>query len=111
MGFKDLTMFNEAMQAKLAWRLLLDDNSFFYRVFKARFFLEGLFLRQKIHPWPHMHGEVYSREEMLSLRVHFGERVMGNKSKYGEIIGYHLKIRLKSPHLCCMDKKTLQWQF
>ena len=29
MGFKDLTMFDEAMLAKLAWRLLKDDNSLF----------------------------------------------------------------------------------
>ena len=29
MGFKDLTMFNEAMLAKLAWRLFNDDTSLF----------------------------------------------------------------------------------
>ena len=47
MGFKDLTMFNEAMLAKLSWRLLHDDNSLFFRVFKARFFPNGTFLDAK----------------------------------------------------------------
>ena len=47
MGFKDLTMFNEVMLAKLAWRLLHDDNSLFYRVFKARFFPRGTILEAK----------------------------------------------------------------
>ena len=46
-GFKDLTMFNEAMLAKLAWRLLHDDKSFFYRVFKARFFPRETILEAK----------------------------------------------------------------
>ena len=47
MGFKDLTMFNDAMLAKLAWRLLNDDKSLFYRVFKARFFPNGTLLDAK----------------------------------------------------------------
>ena len=50
MGFKDLTTFNKAMLAKLAWRLLNDENSLFHRVFKARFFLRGSFLKAKDSP-------------------------------------------------------------
>ena len=47
MGFKDLTLFNEAMLAKLAWRLVHDDNSLFLRVFKARFFPTRTILEAK----------------------------------------------------------------
>lgn len=47
MGFKNLTMFNEAMSANLSWRLLQDDNSLFFRVFKARFFPHGTILDAK----------------------------------------------------------------
>lgn len=47
MGFKDLTIFNDAMLAKLSWRLLHEDNSLFFRVFKARFFSNGTILDAK----------------------------------------------------------------
>ena len=50
MGFKDLTTFNEAMLAKLAWQLLNDENSLFHRVFKAGFFPRGSILKAKDSP-------------------------------------------------------------
>ena len=50
MGFKDLTTFNEAMLAKLAWQLLSDENSLFHKVFKARFFPRRSILEAKDSP-------------------------------------------------------------
>ena len=38
MGFRDLALFNDSLLAKQAWWLLKNQDSLFYKVFKARFF-------------------------------------------------------------------------
>ena len=41
MGFKNLALFNDALLAKQAWRLLHNKDSLFYRIFKSKFFPHG----------------------------------------------------------------------
>ena len=38
MGFKELSLFNDALLAKQIWRLLYNTNSLFYKVFRSKFF-------------------------------------------------------------------------
>ena len=48
MGFKDLSLFNDALLAKKTWRLLHDKSSLFYRVFKAKYFPDTSVMEAKI---------------------------------------------------------------
>ena len=48
MGFKNLSLFNDALLAKHTWRLLHDTNPLFYCVFKAKFFPNSTMMEAKI---------------------------------------------------------------
>lgn len=48
MDFKDLCKFNEAMLAKQVWRLVHDTRSLFYKVFKAKYFLNASVFNAKV---------------------------------------------------------------
>ena len=48
MGFKDLSLFNDALLAKQTWCLPHDKSSLFYRVFKAKYFPDTFVMEAKI---------------------------------------------------------------
>ena len=62
MGFKDLGKFNDAMLAKQIWRLLKDNNSLFFRVFKAKYFPRGSIFEA------HVSGGSYAWQSILKAR-------------------------------------------
>jgi len=63
MGFKELALFNDALLAKQTWRLLQNQNSSFYKVFKSKFFSNCSILEAK-----EGHGGSYAWRSILRGR-------------------------------------------
>ena len=60
MGFRDLALFNDSLLAKQAWRLLKNQDSLFYKVFKAWFFPKCTIMEAKnSRGGGRMHGVVF----------------------------------------------------
>lgn len=90
MGFKDLSMFNDAFFAKQTWRLLHDISSLFYKVFKAKYFPTCLVMEAKnpnsaSYAWKSIikGREVIRRGGVWRVR-------MANQSEFGVIISFQL---------------------
>ena len=76
MGFRDIHAFNLAMLAKQAWRLIHNNGSLFYRVYKERYFPNTSFLEAELG-----HNPSFVWRSLLAARdiIHAGSRwTIGN---------------------------------
>lgn len=59
MGFRDIQAFNLALLAKQTWRLIHNNHSLFFHVYKARYFPNCSFMDAVLGKIHHMYGGVY----------------------------------------------------
>lgn len=87
MGFRDLHLFNQALLARQAWRLIAFPDGLCARLLKAKYYPNGeltdtAFIR---NPSPCWQGIMYGLE--LLKREYYGVSETGRKFGFGEIIG------------------------
>ncbi len=62
-GFRKVEWFNQAMLAKMGWRLIQNERSLVYSVLKAKYFKEGTFMQAIVKP-----GALYTWRSIAGAR-------------------------------------------
>ena len=80
MGFRDLSLFNQAMLAKQGWRLLTNTHSLIHRVLKAKYFPQSSFMdagipRHSSYTWRSIANSRHVLEDGLRWRIGDGSMV------------------------------------
>jgi hypothetical protein len=80
LGFRNLEWFNQAMLAKMGWRLIQNEHSLVSTVLKAKYFAGGTFMQAKVKPgdsftWRSIAGARWVLEEGFRWRIGNGQRV------------------------------------
>ncbi|CAH9068798.1 unnamed protein product [Cuscuta europaea] len=88
MGFRRPRDFNLAMLSKQAWRIFTNPDSLVSRVYKARYFPTGIFLKQNLVATRPLSGTVYFTPRLLFGMAIIGEWVMVFPSIFGRNRGF-----------------------
>ena len=83
MGFCDLQVFNFALLGKQGWNFIHNPNTLVARLFKAKYFPHGSYLRHHWEAIQVLSGVVFGVRKKLSIRVFDGEWGMVNPFMYG----------------------------
>lgn len=65
MGFRELEKFNDALLAKQVWRLASNQDSLFFRFFKAKFFLNGSIFDAKENKRPYAWKSILKGRDII----------------------------------------------
>ena len=120
LGFRDLALFNDSLLAKQAWRLLQNEDTLFYRIFKARLFLHCSFLEaQELASGSYAWKSILKGREVIQI----GARFQVGNGKSIKIWQHHW-LPIKHPPLvtspiiesmenatvdCLIDENTGKW--
>lgn len=90
MGFRDLQLFNDAMLAKQAWRLLIKPDSLCAEVLKGRYYPDGDVLQAGCPASSSATWKLYALAGMPLKRDWFEELGMVGLLRFGTTIGYRV---------------------